>query len=110
MQITTWGNRYCADTGKLRDYAHKEWNGLLKDFYFPRWKHFFDILDKELKGELPMSPIGNSSTKTDTNPAFTIDWYAMEEPWTLDRTPYPSEGVGNAVEMVKRVLGTHLNP
>ena len=110
VQITTWGNRYCADTGKLRDYAHKEWNGLLKDFYFPRWKHFFEILDKELMGELPMSPIGNSSTKTDTNPAFTIDWYAMEEPWTLDRTPYPSEGVGNAVEMVKRVLGTHLNP
>ena len=22
VQITTWGNRYCADTGGLRDYAH----------------------------------------------------------------------------------------
>ena len=32
VQITTWGNRYCADIGKLRDYAHKEWNGLLRDF------------------------------------------------------------------------------
>ena len=36
-QITTWGNRYCADTGGLRDYAHKEWNGLLRDFYYKRW-------------------------------------------------------------------------
>ena len=104
VQITTWGNRYCADTGKLRDYAHKEWNGLLKDFYYRRWAHFFDILDKELKGELPMCPIGNSSTKTDTNPAFTIDWYAMEEPWTLERTPYPAEAEGDVLEMAGRVV------
>ena len=31
VQITTWGNRTCADEGGLRDYAHKEWQGLLKD-------------------------------------------------------------------------------
>jgi len=104
VQITTWGNRYCADTGKLRDYAHKEWNGLLKDFYYKRWAHFFDILGKELAGELPMSPIGNSSTKTDTNPAFAIDWYSIEEPWTLDQTPYPDEAEGNVVVMAKRVI------
>ncbi len=102
VQITTWGNRYCADTGKLRDYAHKEWNGLLRDFYYPRWKHFFSILQQELKGELPMSPIGNSSTKTDTNPAFTIDWYAMEEPWTLQRNTYGAEAEGDVVERVKK--------
>ena len=33
VQITTWGNRTAANHGGLRDYAHKEWNGLLKDFY-----------------------------------------------------------------------------
>lgn len=32
VQITTWGNRVCANDGGLRDYAHKEWNGLLKRF------------------------------------------------------------------------------
>ena len=37
VQITTWGNRVCANDGGLRDYAHKEWNGLLKDFYYKRW-------------------------------------------------------------------------
>lgn len=104
VQITTWGNRYCADTGKLRDYAHKEWNGLLRDFYYPRWKHFFSILKQELKGELPMTPIGNSSTKTDTNPAFTIDWYAMEEPWTLQHNTYGAEAEGDAVKRVKAIL------
>ena len=36
VQITTWGNRVCADDGGLRDYAHKEWNGILRDFYYKR--------------------------------------------------------------------------
>lgn len=85
VQITTWGDRYCADTGKLRDYAHKEWSGLLREFYYPRWQHFFGILQQELDGNLPMCPIGNSSTKTDGNPATSIDWYGIEEPWTKRR-------------------------
>lgn len=33
VQITTWGNRVAADDGGLHDYAHREWNGLLRDFY-----------------------------------------------------------------------------
>ena len=49
VQITTWGNRYCADTGGLRDYAHKEWQGLLKDFYYPRWKAYFEALAGETR-------------------------------------------------------------
>lgn len=104
VQITTWGNRYCADTGKLRDYAHKEWNGLLRDFYLPRWKYFFSILQEELSGHLPMSPIGNSSTKTDSNPAFNIDWYSIEEPWTLARNSYPAIVEGSPIEMSKHVI------
>lgn len=104
VQITTWGNRYCADTGGLRDYAHKEWNGLLKDFYYPRWVKYLDILEQELDGKLPVLPVGNSSWKTPDNPALTIDWYAMEEPWTLSHSAYPSEGEGDAIETAKRII------
>ena len=32
VQVTTWGSSQ-LQTGGLRDYAHKEWSGLLKDFY-----------------------------------------------------------------------------
>ena len=56
VQITTWGNRYCADTGGLRDYAHKEWQGLLKDFYYPRWKAYFDALDAQMKAQTSPQP------------------------------------------------------
>jgi len=106
VQITTWGNRYCADTGGLRDYAHKEWNGLLKDFYYPRWVKYLDILEQEIDGKLPVLPVGNSSWKKDDNPAMTIDWYAMEEPWTLQHNTYPSEGEGNAFEVCKRIISS----
>ena len=105
VQITTWGNRYCADTGGLRDYAHKEWNGLLKDFYYPRWVHYLDILEQEIDGKLPVLPVGNSSWKKDDNPAMTIDWYALEEPWTLQHNTYPAEGNGNVLDVCRRILG-----
>ena len=50
-QITTWGNRVCADDGGLRDYAHKEWNGILKDFYYKRWSTYFASLEDQLNGK-----------------------------------------------------------
>lgn len=106
VQITTWGNRYCADTGKLRDYAHKEWSGLLKDFYYPRWQHYLQILEDELNGKLPVLPIGNSSQlkNAQDNPALTVDWYAIEEPWTLQRNLYGSHPEGDAIEVAKRIM------
>ena len=51
VQITTWGNRNAADKGGLRDYAHKEWNGILKDFYYMRWKTWFDYQNELLDGK-----------------------------------------------------------
>lgn len=106
VQITTWGNRYCADTGKLRDYAHKEWEGLLRDFYYPRWKHYLGILEDELRGKLPMLPVGNSSQlkSAQDNPALTVDWYAMEEPWTLQQNLYASESEGDPITVANRII------
>ena len=88
VQITTWGPRQCADKGKLRDYAHKEWNGILKDFYYPRWQAFLQTLRDNMDGK----------------PLESIDYYAMEEPWTLDKTPYASSGEGNPVEVSREVF------
>ena len=40
--ITLWGDR--AGARELRDYAAKEWNGMLLDFYRPRWDSFIRML------------------------------------------------------------------
>jgi alpha-N-acetylglucosaminidase len=38
--ITVWGPGHCADG--LNDYACRMWSGLIRDYYLPRWKHFFE--------------------------------------------------------------------
>lgn len=85
VQITTWGNRSAAERGGLREYAHKEWNGVLADFYYPRWKAYFEALAATLDGK----------------PMKDIDFYAMDEKWTLLHNVYPYEAQGDAVEFAQ---------
>lgn len=65
VQITTWGNRTAADQGGLHDYAHKEWSGLLREFYAMRWSLYIDTVLKHWGEE--------------RTPA--IDYYPLEEKW-----------------------------
>lgn len=89
VQITTWGNRAAAERGGLHDYAHKEWSGLLKDFYRARWQAYFDMLTQRLNGVA----------------ASDIDFYPMEEQWTKDFTrSYSAAPVGDCIDTAKRVM------
>lgn len=83
---TTWGNRHAADVGGLHDYAHREWAGMLRDFYYPRWKTFFDALNR---GDAP--------------PA---DYYPMEAAWAEDDRPYPIHAETNPIDMAWKVYNT----
>lgn len=65
LLITTWS----VENGSLIDYAHREWSGLLKEYYYPRWKLFFEWLDKSIKGEVVAPP----------------DYYLIEQAWTKSR-------------------------
>lgn len=42
LLITTWGDKDNSDKSGLRDYSYRQWQGLLKDYYYPRWKYFFN--------------------------------------------------------------------
>lgn len=77
--ITTWGNQHAANIGGLRDYSHREWAGLLKDFYYPRWKYFFDYVNQHK--QLPID----------------YDYYPMEESWATDTNPYPITPTTDAI-------------
>lgn len=64
--ITVWGDEHAANKGGLRDYAHREWGGLIRDLYLRRWQAFFDA---------------------QFNAAPTPDYYQLELDWittTLD--------------------------
>jgi len=76
--ITTWGPRKPAE--ELHEYSHREWSGLLKGFYLPRWKIYFEYLLDKLEGENPES----------------IDFYDWEEKWTKGTEKYPNNPAGDA--------------
>jgi alpha-N-acetylglucosaminidase len=85
VQITTWGPRATADEGLLHDYANKNWSGLVRDFYLPRWSTFFDALSKG-------------------KPA-ALDYYPMEEAWVNGTKIYSATPVGDPVKVAEAVLG-----
>jgi alpha-N-acetylglucosaminidase len=71
LLITSWGPDDSATA--VRDYAFKEWSGLLKDFYRPRWEMFIDDLDVRLHGK----------------PGHEIDYFGFEKKWTQERKEFP---------------------
>lgn len=89
VQITTWGNRICADNGGLHDYAHKEWNGILRDLYYQRWATYWKILQDRLDGKPEVQP----------------DYYLMEESWALAKNPYTAAPEGDCIDVAKEVFG-----
>lgn len=116
VQITTWGNRYCADTGGLRDYAHKEWQGLLSEFYAPRWEMFFNHLRDELStmGNAKPEMLGGGSNSNKTAEELfqmalpqdvKLDYYPQEEQWVMDvGGNYDAKAYGNPVDVAKDVI------
>ena len=119
VQITTWGNRTCADKGGLRDYAHKEWQGLLQDFYHQRWATYFKALtdQMEAKSKPDIEKLGSGKYKGLTKSELfalaleqdvKIDWYAMEEPWTLQHNSYSSKPEGDAISIASEICEKYL--
>ena len=84
--ITYWG----PDDPKteLHDYAHKEWSGLLLDFYLPRWEIFIADLKSRLEG----------------NPPAKLDYFSYEKHWTEQRNLYPAIPNGDPVEAASKAF------
>ena len=82
--ISTWGEEVNANSGGLRDYSYREWAGMLKDYYLPRWEYFFN---NNLK-----APSGG--------------WYKMERAWALnDKLSYSNTPQGNTADVLKTIWG-----
>lgn len=85
--VTTWGPRVASEDGGLRDYAHREWGGLLRDLYKKRWQEWI------------------KARKTTDKP--DIDFYAIDERWVNDRNVYPAPGPdARPVETALQILKT----
>jgi alpha-N-acetylglucosaminidase len=85
-QITYWGPD--NPTSVARDYAYKEWSGLLQDFYLPRWEMFVQHLDALLNGK----------------PAYDINYFGFERKWTGELKEYPVDPSGDPVHAASTAL------
>lgn len=89
--ITVWGNRESAYM--LHNYAYKEWSGVLKDVYYPRWRDFFTQLVLEME-------TGEKQPE--------IDYFAMDERWTRMTNPYPHWAQDDPVHTAIRVFDRYV--
>ncbi|MEU0741307.1 alpha-N-acetylglucosaminidase [Streptomyces sp. NPDC006134] len=93
--LTTWGHRSGSDAGGLRDYANREWSGLVSGFHAMRWTTYLDSLDTALAtGRAPAA----------------IDWFALENAWNLRRDHHPVKASGDPVARATAVLGAVPTP
>ncbi len=80
--ITTWGDRYPAEGGGLRDYSYREWQGMLSDYYYPRWRTWF---------EHAMQP--------------TDGWFDMEWSWAHNASlNYSAKPQGSSIKVAKKLM------
>lgn len=88
-QVTLWGNR----ESMLRDYARKEWSGLMRAHYLPRWQAFFAELRACLAEGRPFD-----------EPAFHSAQRTREEAWSRGHDAYPHEPSGDSLSVVRRLV------
>ncbi|MFC9622016.1 alpha-N-acetylglucosaminidase [Streptomyces sp. NPDC056930] len=86
--LTTWGHRSGSESGGLRDYANREWSGLVSDFYAKRWMLYFDSLDTAL---------------VTGQPPATIDWFERDNAWNREIKSYPVKPTGDPVALAETV-------
>jgi alpha-N-acetylglucosaminidase len=84
--ITLWGDK----NSPLHDYSNRQWSGLLRSFYKPRWQQFFDKAQASLKTGQPIDLT-----------AFDHQMRDWEWNWVNSHEPYPTTPTGSSVDVAK---------
>ncbi|AKJ64670.1 alpha-N-acetylglucosaminidase TIM-barrel domain-containing protein [Kiritimatiella glycovorans] len=79
--ITLWG----SEKRNIRDYAYRHWQGLISDYYIPRWERFVEYLRAQ--------PEGASFDRA----AAKRHMVEFEAAWCRRRNPFPTEPSGDPV-------------
>ncbi|MBN1910972.1 MAG: alpha-N-acetylglucosaminidase C-terminal domain-containing protein [Pirellulales bacterium] len=85
--ITLWG----PPDSPLHEYAHRQWSGLMKGFYLPRWEKLVARLDESLKSGKPFD-----------DKKFERDLRVWEHQWTHRNESYPATPQGDPVAASRR--------
>ncbi len=102
--LTTWS----SPGTNLNDYSYRSWQGLMKDFYLPRWKYYFDhgCTDGEYKFFEWNWAHGMEHAVGQT----AISTTALTEGQSGHTDSYTREPEGNTVEEAKKLLNKYIIP
>ncbi|MFT3902707.1 MAG: alpha-N-acetylglucosaminidase [Niabella sp.] len=90
--ITLWG----GPAARLHEYANKQWNGLIRGFYKPRWGQFFTMLD---------SAAGEN--RKPNLAAFDKNIQQWEWQWVNSHELYAASPSGDPVEMSGKMFAKY---
>ncbi|GAB6023822.1 hypothetical protein CHUAL_008565 [Chamberlinius hualienensis] len=93
-QITLWG-----PSGNILDYATKQWSGIVRDYYKPRWTLFVAQVSSAMQ---------SGTTFSDTQYQEDV-FNQIESPFTFDTTVYPVEPNGNPIAVAQLVYSKWRN-
>ena len=94
--VTTWFRRSNA----LNNYANRDWNGLLKEFYLVRWKMYLDAMGASLE-----AATGTGKPPVDVSGAHSPKQLDFE--WNFARTAggrFPAKAQGDTYEVSKALF------
>jgi len=90
LQVTVWDDRVSG----LNDYAAKQWQGLMADYYQPRWAYFITKLFESLV----------EGKNFDEGKYETELFNLVELPFSESKKKYPDKPVGDSVKVVLHLL------
>ena len=103
--ITIWGP--VTPNALFFDYSNRQWSGLIRGFYKPRWKMFIDYLlgqstldNKRYHSRKLKKSYGRPANNA--NPFFET-LATWEKSWTEQHEEYASQAVGDPLEIAKKL-------
>jgi len=87
--VTLWGGK----DNPLHEYSNRQWNGLIKGFYKPRWEMFLAGLNQSMLNKAPFD-----------NDAFQNKVKDWEWAWVNKHDRYSDKVMGNPVEVAEQLF------
>ncbi|VDH90347.1 alpha-N-acetylglucosaminidase [Mytilus galloprovincialis] len=84
--VSLWGPK-----GEVLDYGRKQWSGLLKGYYIPRWRLFIEMLNYSL----------SNHTQFNDGLFSQFVYEKVELPFSNQLDIYPTEPIGDAYAIAK---------
>ncbi len=88
--LTLWG-----ETPQLRDYARKEWSGMIAGFYLPRWERFLREQERIVEN-------GVVAVEADRG-VFEEALFQWEKEWADRQDAHPTEPQGDSIAVARRL-------